>query len=91
MKTVKLDIALDDDCRINDIIISGDFFAYPEDSIEVLEEQLRGCSNASCIEQAFSALKSSVILGVDIESVKQKIIETVKECHMASSTLVRVE
>lgn len=35
-------IALDAGERINEIMITGDFFIYPEDSIEALEKELVG-------------------------------------------------
>ena len=37
-------VSLDADDRINDIMITGDFFIYPEESIEALEKALVGTS-----------------------------------------------
>jgi hypothetical protein len=39
-KTVKLDIVLGENCEIIDVVVSGDFFAYPEEAIERLESKL---------------------------------------------------
>ncbi len=40
-KTVKVDIRVYNGV-IEDIVISGDFFAYPEEAIDQLEEELKG-------------------------------------------------
>jgi hypothetical protein len=81
LKTVKLDVTLSDDCRVEDIIISGDFFAYPEDTIERLEGLIKGCEDPHCVERAFSAISPSTILGVDVEKLKLKVIEILERCR----------
>lgn len=41
-KLLKISLSFDETtCRIDDIMISGDFFAYPEESIEELEQVLK--------------------------------------------------
>jgi hypothetical protein len=79
-KTVKIDLVLSDDCRVQEIIISGDFFIYPEESLEGLEERLKGCGEPACIEEAFKTLESSTLLGVNLEDVKRRIAEAVEKC-----------
>ena len=85
LKTVKLDVTLSDDCRVEDIVISGDFFAYPEDTIERLEGLIRGCEDPHCIERAFNTISPSTILGVDVEKLKLKVIEILEKCHKQST------
>ncbi len=80
-KTVKLDVTLSENCEIRDIVISGDFFAYPEDSVEKLENRIKGCASRECIEEAFSELASVVILGVNVEDLKNKIISVYDKCR----------
>ncbi|MCC6034598.1 MAG: ABC transporter substrate-binding protein [Desulfurococcaceae archaeon] len=80
VKTVKLDIILGDKCEILDLTISGDFFAYPEESIGELESKLRKCSSRVCIEEAFKEISSTIVLGVDIEDLKSKIISLLETC-----------
>lgn len=41
---IRIRVSLDTDDRINDIMITGDFFIYPEESIEALEKALVGIS-----------------------------------------------
>uniref|UniRef100_A0A7C2FF87 ABC transporter substrate-binding protein n=1 Tax=Thermosphaera aggregans TaxID=54254 RepID=A0A7C2FF87_9CREN len=79
-KTVKIDLALSEDCRVQEVIISGDFFIYPEESLEELEERLKGCGESVCIEDAFKTLESSTLLGVNLEDVKRRIVEIVEKC-----------
>ena len=79
-KTVKIDLTLSEDCRIQEITISGDFFIYPEESLEELEERLKGCREPVCIEDAFKTLESSTLLGVNLEDVKRRIAEVVEKC-----------
>jgi len=52
-KTVSVALDLGGDCRIERVVFTGDFFVYPEHALEELEEELRGCSSAECIEAAF--------------------------------------
>lgn len=79
-KTVRLDVILSENCEVRDITISGDFFAYPEDSIERLESRIKGCSSEECIEKAFNELIGVTVLGVDVEDLKRKLIRVIKSC-----------
>lgn len=85
-KTAKLDITLSDECRVEDITISGDFFAYPEDSIERLESRIRGCGSRECIEEAFSELSGAVVLGVDVNDLKEKVISILENYCKSSKS-----
>ena len=42
-KTLCIDIVVGNDGRIVELIVSGDFFVYPEEAIEAIEEKARGC------------------------------------------------
>ncbi len=79
-KTVKLDVILSDNCEILDLIISGDFFAYPEESIGELESKLKECNSKVCIEEAFRGISGAIILGIDIADLKSKIINLLETC-----------
>lgn len=79
-KTVKLDIVLSEKCEILNIIITGDFFAYPEESIEKLENKLKGCNNKVCVEETFREISDTIILGVNIEDLKSRIINLLETC-----------
>lgn len=79
-KTVKVDLTLSDDCAIKDIQISGDFFVYPEDVVESLENSLRECKTQSYVEIVFTMVSNAVILGFDPVDLKKKITEVLESC-----------
>jgi len=85
-KTVKVDLVFSNECEITSIVLSGDFFAYPEDTIERLEETLRNCDSVECVENAFRGIKEAIILGVDVVDLKKKIVELLRECKKAKTT-----
>jgi hypothetical protein len=83
-KTVKLDIVLGENCEIIDVVVSGDFFAYPEEAIERLESKLKKCNSRTCVEEAFGEISGAVILGIDIADLKNRIAELLENCTTAS-------
>lgn len=80
-KTVKLDMELANDCSVLNTVLSGDFFTYPEEAIDRLEEKLRGCGDVTCVEEAFTALDNATILGFDKSDLAKKIKEIIRECR----------
>lgn len=72
-KTAQIDLEIVE-CRIQGITISGDFFAYPEGAIELLEQALTGCNSLDCITQAFSKVeKSATLLGVSWDRLRREL------------------
>lgn len=84
-KTVKLDVVLSNDCVLEEVQVSGDFFVYPEEALEVLENSLRGCRDQACIENAFSAINKATILGFDPVDLKNRILELLIQCRAGST------
>jgi lipoate-protein ligase A len=75
-KTLKIDISIRDNI-VEDIIISGDFFAYPEEMVDELESAIRGHKLSDIIDIVESYRDRIVFLGVsidDIINVLRKII-----------------
>ncbi len=72
-KMVCVDLVIDETLTIRDIVISGDFFAYPSESIEELEGMLRGLS----IEDAIKVIEREPIVLVGVS--KEDLIELFKE------------
>ncbi len=68
-KTLQIDI----DCneRINYVLISGDFFAYPEDFIDKLQEAITGKSIDEAIETINQMIKKMKpeLLGISIDDI----------------------
>jgi len=77
-KTVKIDLEITDDGRIHDIIISGDFFVYPQETLEELESKLKGRS----LEEAKSILKEYsekvTVLGFTLDDVAELLDKAFK-------------
>ena len=58
-KTVTARLELDDGCRIRRVVFTGDFFVYPEEAFEQLEQRLAGCETRSCVLEAFRAVAAT--------------------------------
>ncbi|MEL9908867.1 MAG: lipoate protein ligase C-terminal domain-containing protein [Desulfurococcus sp.] len=72
-KTVSIDIEVEE-CVIRRIMFSGDFFAYPEENIEKLEESLKNCRNIECINNAFKTVENTLFIGVNWETLKNEVV-----------------
>jgi len=63
---------------INNIRITGDFFAYPEESIDVIEKKLKDTSltKEDLLEKIISVIKKYNIkfIGLDAESLVEGIL-----------------
>ena len=61
---------------INSIKITGDFFLYPEESLEYLEDQLKGTllDKVKLKEKIDKCLKNSEAFGFDSESLVAAIL-----------------
>ncbi len=71
-KTLRIDIDIEDN-TIKDIVISGDFFAYPEESIDKLEQCLKGreiSTIMSCIDEIKETTET---IGISFEDVTDLI------------------
>lgn len=78
-KTVKVDLEVIDE-NIKDIVISGDFFLYPEEYIHIIESKLKG-KNISEVVRILSEFKGVVeIVGASIEEFAEVVIDAYKAC-----------
>ena len=68
--------------KINGIMITGDFFAHPEEGIEMLEAELvgMGLDRKALLEkiEGFVARKRIVLFGIDPESLVTGILNCVE-------------
>lgn len=83
-KTVKLELLLDSECGVEKMSISGDFFAYPEDAVELLEQSVKGCKSRECVERAFGTVTNATFLGIDIDDLKSKVVAVIERCSERS-------
>lgn len=73
--TKTVEIALEvDNCRVTSLRISGDFFVYPEDTVEIVERKAMECSSVECLSEALSLLKEATVLGFDPDDLSRRII-----------------
>lgn len=78
-KTIKVDLEVTDEV-IKDVVISGDFFLYPEEHIHVIESELRG-KKVSEVSKILSKFRDSVVIvSASIEEFAEAIIETYRSC-----------
>ena len=74
-KTLQIDIDCDD--RINYVLISGDFFAYPEDFIDKLQENIVGKTVSEAIQLINQMVKKikPELLGISIDNIIEILYE----------------
>lgn len=78
-KTIKVDLEVIDEI-IKDIVISGDFFLYPEEYIHVIESELRE-KKISEVPKILNKFRNSVkIVSASIEEFAEAITETYRTC-----------
>lgn len=85
-KTVKLDAVFSENCTFERVEISGDFFVYPEESLEILENSLKGCGDEHCVENALSTLSNATILGFDPVDLKRRLTDLIDQCRSDTAT-----
>ncbi len=78
-KSIRVELEVEE-CCIREIIISGDFFAYPETVIEELEEALRGKSISDVGKIIDSFRRRSQLVGVDWGDILDIILSLYPEC-----------
>ncbi|BES80613.1 lipoate protein ligase C-terminal domain-containing protein [Pyrodictium abyssi] len=88
-KTLEITMTVDKDCRIADISISGDFFVYPPEALEMLERELQGCSNTDCIASVVDLTsRGAEALGFSWE----QLVETITRLyHTACSSIKHLD
>jgi lipoate-protein ligase A len=78
-----LKITMDFDEVINDIVITGDFFAHPEESIDELQENLKGVKTEPdeirTILEDFFEEKGVRMYGISVEGVFRGIMECLED------------
>lgn len=63
------------DDKIEDIRITGDFYIYPEDSIELLEEKLKGARIGDVDKIINDVLEGAEYIGIDSRSLSMAVRE----------------
>ncbi|MEM0504746.1 MAG: lipoate protein ligase C-terminal domain-containing protein [Sulfolobales archaeon] len=78
-KTVKVDLEVFDE-EIKEIVISGDFFLYPEEYIHTIESELRG-RKISEVTKILNTFKDRVeVVGASIEEFAEAVSDAYNSC-----------
>jgi len=78
-KTVKVDLTVVNDLIIN-VVISGDFFLYPEEAIHDIEASIRNRTLNDAIKE-LNRFKGSVeFLGTSMDDIINLVIEAYNSC-----------
>jgi len=75
-KMIKVEVKVIDD-RVEDVIISGDFFAYPAEAIEDMEKDMKGLSLVKLPEIVENYRSKVKLVGVTLDDLKTLIEELV--------------
>ncbi|ADV64526.1 lipoate protein ligase C-terminal domain-containing protein [Desulfurococcus mucosus] len=76
-KTVEIEVEVSD-CRIKRVVFSGDFFAYPDDVVEKLEEALKDCGSDECVGEAFKEARKALLIGVEWDVLENEVRNALK-------------
>ncbi|MEM0378953.1 MAG: hypothetical protein QXP68_03020 [Thermosphaera sp.] len=74
-KTVSIELRVED-CRVVFFRLTGDFFINPEEALDEVEGGVIGCGSAECIRSVLSRLREYVVLGIDLDDLERRIVET---------------
>lgn len=89
-KLINVSLTYDEENNtIHSIKITGDFFLYPEEKLEILEENLKGTPLKKEIvrEKIEQVLKDSEPYGFDIDSLTHAILQCVKGGNDSSNLM----
>lgn len=78
-KTVKVDLTVINDLII-DVVISGDFFLYPEEAIHDIESSIRNKTLDEAIKELNKFKESVEFLGTSVDDIINLIIEAYNSC-----------
>ncbi len=77
-KTLKIDITINsDEDKIIDIVISGDFFAYPPEKLEELEKKLKNKLVEDALEIIDEYRNKINLIGTNLQDVKELINQAI--------------
>lgn len=72
-KFVRVKAYLTDECRLADLVIEGDFFAYPPDAIDELGDKVRGEPITDALSTVREALEGVALGGVDAGTLQELV------------------
>lgn len=76
-KTLIIEVIIENN-KIKELMISGDFFAYPEDRIDELEEKTRNLPIQQALEVINKNLRAVKLLGITPEDIVEGIRQALR-------------
>lgn len=75
-KTVKVEVVVEGGV-LRDVLISGDFFAYPPEAIEEMESSLRGVrADPEAVERVVMSFRGKLqLVGISLEDIVELLRE----------------
>ena len=79
-KTIKIDLTIDEENKvIKDIVVSGDFFAYPPEKLEELEDKLKN-KHVSEVDRVIDGYRDILeLVGAPLDDLKELVKKPFQE------------
>ena len=79
-KTIKIDLTIDEENKvIKDIVVSGDFFAYPPEKLEELEDKLKN-KHVSEVDRVIDGYRDILeLVGASLDDLKELVKKAFQE------------
>ena len=78
-KTIGIDLVLEGN-RIIDVVIFGDFFAYPLRIIDELQSSLKNCRLNEVKDVVYRICSRGKLVGIDADDIVNVIFKAIEEC-----------
>lgn len=79
-KTIKIDLTIDEENKvIKDIVVSGDFFAYPPEKLEELEDKLKN-KHVSEVDRVIDEYRDILeLVGASLDDLRELVKKAFQE------------
>lgn len=79
-KTIKIDLTIDEENKvIKDIVVSGDFFAYPPEKLEELEDKLKN-KHVSEVDKVIDEYRDTLeLVGASLDDLRELVKKAFQE------------
>lgn len=80
-KLLNLVVRVSNDCIIKDLVVSGDFFAYPPENIDELQSRIKGFNVCSeeILKQVIKVLSNTALAGLELSDFLSTLREVLNE------------
>ncbi|HEV2528947.1 MAG TPA: biotin--protein ligase [Thermomicrobiales bacterium] len=85
-KLVKVDFAVEDN-QLRDVVVSGDFFLYPEETLEDIRSALEGMDAGTAEDGIADRIRGSLDAGAELLGTSPEAIAVAVRRALSESTL----